>query len=98
MQSSLRHAFLQSLLLHLFVRTFCAAVQPRVQLRDGKVCSSGPFTQMVSRAAGPKVASAKPLWRNAAQGSTAASAAHRFTAPSGRKTSNRTKLLTDADH
>ena len=37
--------------------------------------------------------------KTAAQGSTAASAANRFTAPEpGRRVSNRTKLLTDADH
>jgi len=37
--------------------------------------------------------------KTAAQGSTAASAAHRFTAPEPRRrVSNRTKLLTDADH
>jgi hypothetical protein len=37
--------------------------------------------------------------KTAAQGSTAASAANQFAAPGpGRKVSNRTKLLTDADH
>ena len=36
-------------------------------------CSSGAFTRIVNRVAGPKVVSAKPLCRNAAMVSTAAS-------------------------